>query len=368
MQDLPALPDPRRYSHSATSPLHELAQALLGERNLGRLVAAESALDAQLLQYLGASDDAVIQAALDSAPSMAVFRLLTERLRHVVEQPVVGTAQHAVLFAIPIVMVAGVRGKHEIPGKLPDVAAVQTLLTQQGILQAGGDVLLSARLLDREQLLAIQPSQLLRWRDVLQYASGGIPHDFKESPVKVDGDGVFLRYLVGVAMQPADAAPVVQLNAPSGAWAMALAKLLGEQLKHDAMTFFPLPRAPQAWLAALDDGRVAQQEIRFQVYASNTLRKLRETGETPVAVLSSHEGNELRVTLGSATNGEEWAGFIWPLAGLDRVDAIQHMMVGLLRECHHDAFRVLTEILPSAKDNLPYFPIPTELPDSATRH
>ena len=368
MQALPLLPDPRQYTGIATSPLHTLAQVLLDERDLGRLVAAEAALDAELARLLAANDDAAIQAALATPPNPAVLRILSERLRVAVESPVPGSALHAVIFALPLVLVAGVRGKHVIGGRLPDVGAVQSLLTEHGIFKAGSDIQLSGRLLDREQLLAIPSSSLARWRDALQYASGGLPHDFSESPITVDGDGVYLRYLVGVAMQPADADPVVQLNAPPGTWAMALTKLLGEQLKHDAMTLFPLPRSPQAWLPALNDGRVAQQEIRFQVFASNTLRKLREAGETPVAVFSCHEGNELRVTLGAEKNGEEWAGFIWPLGQQDRVDGLQHMMVDLLRECHHDDVRVLPELLPQVKDDLPYFPLPTELPSAATRH
>jgi hypothetical protein len=362
------LPDPRRFAGVDSHPLHSLAATLLAEHDLGRMVAAEAALDAALHRLLTASDDAAIQTAIATAPNAGVQKVLNERLRNAVERPAADATRHAVAFALPIVFVAGVRGKHVLPGRLPDIAAVTEVLRQHGIFADGADITLSARLIDREQLLAIAPSQLARWRDVLQYASGGLPHDFKESPIEVNGDGVYLRYLVGVAMQPADAPPVVRLNAAAGPWAMALTKLLGEQLKHDALTLFPLPRAPQAWLASLDDGRVAQQDIRFQVFASNTLRKLREAGETPVAVLSSHEGGELRVTIGAEKNGEEWAGFIWPLGQQDHIDAIVHNMTALLRECHHDDIRLLPEVLPGAKDSLPYFPIPTELPANHTRH
>lgn len=364
---LPALPDPRRYAAAPTHPLHTLAQALLGERDLGRMVAAEAALDAELDRLLAGDLDAELAAAQAAAPSAAVQALLIERLRIRVARPAAGAARHAVLFALPIVLVAGVRGQHTLPARLPDVGAVRQLLVEHGVFAPGADIHLSAQLIDREQLLAIPASRLARWRDTLQYA-GRLPHEFEERPIEINGDGVFLRYLVGTAMQDGESQPAVRLNAPPAQWAMALTKLLGEQLKHDALTLFPLPRAPQAWLAALDDGRVAQQEIRFQVFASNTLRQLRERGETPVAVLSSHEGGELRVTLGAERNGEEWAGFIWPLGPLDRVEVLQQMMVGLLRECHHDAFRVLDEVLPAVKDDLPYFPLPTELPARPALH
>lgn len=363
---LPVLPDPRQYP-SNPHPLLDLVTPLLQERDLGRLVAAESALDSEIARHLAAEHDHEIAAAFAGADA-ASLRILTDRLRAVIAHPSKPGAPYAVPFAIPVVFVAGTRGTHTLPGRLPDIDAVKRLLTEHGILQASGDVSISARFVDRDQLLAVKPSQLARWRDALQYASGGLPAEFTESPIEVNGDGVFLRYLVGVAMQQPDQPPVVALNTPLGPWAMALTKLLGDQLKHDTLTLFPLPRAPQTWLAALDDGRHAQQEIRFQVFVSNTLRKLREAGETPVAVFSAHQGGELRVTLGAAENTEEWAGFVWPLAPLDRIDAIQHMMEALLRECHHDAFRVVSEVMPAVKDNLPYFPLPAEVPAAPTHH
>ncbi|WP_374347020.1 hypothetical protein [Chitinimonas sp.] len=368
MSDLNTLPDPRHYPGSDSHPLHERARRVLAERELGRMVAAEAELDEALWQLLNSEAAMDWQAMHDGMPDQAVEQVIRSRLAALLTRPAAGADHHALIFALPIVLVAGVRGQHILPGKLPDVAAVQSLLIEHGIFASGADLHLSARLVDAEQMAQISASQLLRWRDALQYASAGLPHDFQESPISVNGDGVYLRFLLGVAMQPRDAAPVVQLNAAPGPWAMALSKLLGEQLKHDALTLFPLPRAPQAWLAALDDGRVAQQQIRFEVFASNALRKLREAGETPVAVLSAHQGKELRVTIGAERNGEEWAGFIWPLGASDRVGVIQQNMVKLLQECHQSDIRIIPDVLPAMKDQLPYFPIPTELPDSLTRH
>ncbi|WP_269531961.1 hypothetical protein [Chitinimonas sp. BJYL2] len=368
MSALPALPDPRRPASGPTQPLHALAQALLTERDLGKLVAAESALDQEIARLLASNGDAALAEATATAPSAAVLRLLNERLRTLLSRPAKPGTGYAVPFLVPLVMVAGVRGKHMIEGRLPDADAVLELLRTHGIVAKHADVHLLNRLVDRDQLLGAGVSLLAHWRDTLTTAADGLPYDFKPTPIVVEGDGVYLRYLVGVAYQPADAEPVIQLNAPPAAWTLALSKLFGEQFKHDAMTLFPLPRVPQNWLAGLDDGRVAQQEIRFQVYASNTLRKLREGGEKPVAVLSCHENGELRVTLGAATNGENWAGFVWPLGPLDRVDAVQHMMVSLLQECQQDDIRVLTDVLPTIKDDLPYFPLPTELATTETRH
>lgn len=370
MTQLPALPDPRRYpADFGDHTLLTLTGKLLQERDLGAMVRNEAALDEMLRDYLTRSDDAAIDAALDAAPDQATRQTLSDRLRAVLGQATSSAAQYAIPFAIPIVWVAGVRGKLLMPGKLPDVDAVRRLLIEQGLIAADADVLISGKLLDQEQLRAIAPSQLGRWRDVLQYASGGLPHDFKEAPMEVNGDGVFLRYLVGVAMQTAQGEPAIQLGKPLGTWAIAFAKLLGEQMKHDGLTLFPLPRAPQAWLNALDDGRAAQLEIRFQVFVSNILRKLRTAGESPVAVLSAHDNGEIRVTIGAERNGEQWEGFVWPLAALDKVEVLQQQMVGLLRECQQDSIRILPNVLPTIKDNLPYFPLPTELDAVAsTKH
>jgi len=370
MTQLPALPDPRHYpADFGDHPLISLTQKLLQERDLGAMVRNEAALDELLREHLVRSNDVAIEAALDAAPSQHVRQALSDRLRAVLSQPAADATQYAIPFAIPTVWVAGVRGKLSMPGKLPDINAVRTLLLEQGVFAANADVLISGKLLEQEQVRAIAPSQLARWRDVLQYASGGLPHDFQEAPIEVNGDGVFLRYLVGLAMQPAHGEPVIQLGKPLGPWAIALAKLLGEQMKHEGLTLFPLPRAPQAWLNALDDGRAAQLEIRFQVFVSNILRKLRTAGESPVAVLSAHDNGEIRVTIGAERNGEQWEGFVWPLAALDKVEVLQQQMVGLLRECQQEAIRVLPDVLPTIKDNLPYFPLPTELDAAAsTKH
>ncbi|MBV1775195.1 hypothetical protein KSF73_05650 [Burkholderiaceae bacterium DAT-1] len=358
------LPDPRVFS-AETTAIHQLAIDLLTDNAPGAMVRHEAALDAALSDSLKAGAQTVGE-VLAAAPSLAVSRCLQERIARVCSTT---AGAHAVIFAIPLVMVVGVRQGHVIPGQLPDIDAIKHSLTEQGIFAKDADIWLSAKLVDQAQLESITPAQLLNWRDALQYASGGLPHDFAGAPVKFDVDGVALRYLVGVALQPAEQTPVVQLNAPMGAWAMAISKLIGEQLAHPALTLFPLPRAPQAWISALFDGIDAQKRIRFEVFASSILRKLRTDGETPVAVLSAHEGNEIRVTIGAEKNGEQWEGFVWPLQPTDRIDTIQHALLDVLQECRIEQVRVLADVLPSVKQSLPYFPLPVELDQtSETRH
>jgi hypothetical protein len=367
MQPSNTLPDPRK-AVVTPQPGNTLAQQLMNLRDMGRMVSAEAALDAELLQLLEAGNDQAIEAALANTQDQAEARVLNDRLRAVIARGKGAESSHCVVFALPIVLVAGSRTEITIPGELPRIEAVRQLLIDREIIAADADLHLSNRLVERDALLDIKPSTLLQWRDTQELPADGLQMPLQPAPITFKGDGVYLRYLVGTVIQRNDHAPAIQLNAPQGAWSMALSKLLGELLDNPILTLFPLPRAPQTLLAALEDGRHAQQDIRFQVFASNTLRSLRDKGETPVAVLSTHENGELRVTIGAEKNGEEWTGFVWPLSTLDRIDLIQQMMVSLLRECHHDDIRVIPEVLPTVVNNLPYFPLPTELPASTVRH
>jgi hypothetical protein len=367
MQTMPALPDPRQYAALA-HPLNLLVRDLMAQRDLGRIVSSEAAVDAKIIQLLHCADDQALDSALAGAATLTESRLLQERLQNVLRNAALGEAQYTVPFAIPLVLVAGSRGDVLIPGELGNIETFKQLLITHGIVEADTDVFLSRHLVERDALLNIKASQLLQWCTTTQFAADGLPMPTEPSAIKLKGDGVFLRYIVGAAIQRADQSPAIKLNAAPGAWSIALTKWLGEQLQQAGLTLFPLPRAPQTWLAAIQDGRIAQQEIRFQVFVSNTLRELRQKGETPVAVLSTHENGELRVTIGAERNGEEWAGFVWPLNAQDHIESIQQMMVELLHECHHQDIRVIAEVLPTVKDNLPYFPLPSELPASTTQH
>ncbi|MFC4161583.1 hypothetical protein [Chitinimonas lacunae] len=352
------LPDPRRYPRvDARDSLIRLAMSLLTERDLGALVRKEADLDAELSRLLGAGDDAAIGEALGKVPSQEVYLCLNDRLRQAVERPPVDAAGHNVLFALPLVLVAGSRAPLSLPGRLPDPTAVLALLREHGIIHPEAEVELLAQLPTESQLAGIRPSELARWRDA---PTATLP-DFAEQPLQINGETVLLRFIVGVARQPAQAAPAVQLGITPGPWGLALTRLLSEQWKHDNLTLFPLPRAPLPWLPARHDGRSARLHIQFEIYASNILRKLRQGGEQPVAVLSAHDNDELHVTLGAASNGEVWEGFVWPLTPLDRVEGIVAAMVELLRECRLDRIEILPEVLPAVHEGLPYFPLPTEL-------
>ncbi|MEK6597667.1 MAG: hypothetical protein AABY91_04980, partial [Gemmatimonadota bacterium] len=119
-------------------------------------------------------------------------------------------------------------------------------------------------LLGADLLAAISPAQLAEWRATI-HSAASFPIDSAGSAIKVKDEAVALRYLIGVAMQAKDAAPAVITGGQVTGWGMPLAHLIGETLKTDGVTLFPIPRTPLPWLSAQDVGRVTQLETRLQV-------------------------------------------------------------------------------------------------------
>jgi hypothetical protein len=51
------------------------------------------------------------------------------------------------------------------------------------------------------------------------------------------------------------------------------------------VTLLAMPRKPVAWHEAVQQGQWARQETRFALFASQTIRAMRERRQEPVAVL-----------------------------------------------------------------------------------
>ena len=350
------LPDPRFYARvNPNNPLIRTLMSMLTEHDANLVVQKRKALQDQLQDILATQDHAALNAALTQAPSHYAYSILWEALRQAVEQPEAYSEQWATLFAIPVVLVAGIKGQAQLPGKLSDLDAIKALLEQHEVISAHADVYLSSRLAHPEQLASVNPAQLVLWRDQLQYASGGLPAELPEAPVTFKDEGVFTRFLIGIAIQHKTAEPAVRLNARIGAWGVPLAQEIGRQLQTTGVTLFTIPRAPQAWLAAQESGRVTQNETRLQVATSNALRSIRTAGRTPVVVMAAHDSGEIRITFSAQEDGERWEGFVWPLSPLDDTAQILAFAQDLFNECHVDDVRVVPDVQPDKQGEIPFF-------------
>ncbi|MDK2125271.1 hypothetical protein [Parachitinimonas caeni] len=347
------LPDPRLYPRvDPKHPIIRTAMALLTEADAARQPERRLALLTEINR--GIEDDAaLLETALANAPSQQVYELINQSI----ETGVRGSGNRwALPFAIPVILVAGVKGKASLLGTLGNIEAIKDLLTSHGVFNRDARIYLSPKLIAGKVFDEVGPQALRRWtRELINDPGAAFVHQ-PAAPIEVGGDGVFLRYIVGFA-EVIDTCPnPVHFGGPVGAWGMPLTKLLGDALKKDGVTLFAIPRQPNSWLAARHVGHFARHELHFQFFASNIIRKIRQSAETPVAVMSAHPQNELRFTLSAAGNSELWEGFVWPLDPLDSVELIQQNASALLRECQIDDIRVLTEVQPAFKDDLPYFP------------
>ncbi|GGP24156.1 hypothetical protein [Silvimonas iriomotensis] len=350
------LPDPRMYPRvNAANPVIRALMSLLTEREADAVKAKRESLHALVCELLQANDHAALNAALTQAPSENAYSILWDTLRSATEKPDSYSEQWAVPFAIPLILVAGVKGQTNLPGRLADVETVRELLKKHDIFATDADIWLSPQLAHPEQMAQVNPAQLSRWRDQLQYASGGLPVTFQDAPVPLKDEGVFVRYLFGVAIQRKDAAPAVRIGGQVGAWGVPLAQELGKQLQTPGVTLFTIPRVPQTWLAAQEAGRTTQLETQLQVATSNALRSIRTAGRTPVVTLAAHESGEIRMTFCGLEDGERWEGFVWPLAPLDHTEQVVDFVRQLMVECQVNDVRVIDAVQPDRVGDLPFF-------------
>lgn len=341
------LPDPRLYpTASVSNRLIFLAQSVLDADAADARALQRVALQDALVELLERDEVLMISVALNMAPSRAAYEVLWRALRSAVEE---APGRHAVIFALPLVLVAGSRQRAELPGRIADVDGLNRLLREHGVFAAEGEVFLSGKLLHPDAVVGISPAQLYRYTRQLADAARGLPLELAPAPVAVKEEGVFLRYLVGVAIRSGDAADAdpVRFDPAVGAWGMPLMKFLGEALATPGVTLFPIARAPAPLMQAMETGHRARLEVALQVFASASLRALRSEGRDPVVRVSAHQGGELHFSIRAA--GAEPSGdrFVWPLSPLDSVPAIEAEFLQLMQECQVENVRLEGTVLPA---------------------
>jgi len=329
------LPDPRRYPPpNARNPVIRLVMKQLTASSPEIAAEAARALRQNLVDMIAAGDHAGLNAILTQSPALEAAQALWQALREILEAP----APFAP-FLIPVILVAGVKGSATLPGALTDPQALVDLLRQHGVFAPDAEVSLARELVREDALAAINPSQILRWREAdLALAGASMPlHD----------EAVFLRFIVGISSVP----PQKRM----GAWGMPLAELISKQLATEGVTLFTIPRAPQGWLSALESGRATLLETRLQHMTSNAVRGIRLKGRTPIATLAAHDNDEIRITISSQEDGERWYGFVWPLSPRDEVAAIERFATELFVECQISDIRIVPDLQPDLQDDLPFF-------------
>ncbi|MDR3410187.1 MAG: DUF2863 family protein [Formivibrio sp.] len=354
-----SLPDPRNYAPvNARNPLIRQLMSLMTEHDPQAIITKRAGLHAQITELLAANDHAALNAALSQAPAMEAWLTLWQALREVLETTPADADKYASLFAIPVVIVAGSDKGATLPGKLIAPEDILNLLRQHDVLAPTAVAYLAPELVSIETLSAISPSQQIRWKtdkaDLLSNGSSNL-FDLTPAPLAIKEEAAALRFIVGAVLQPGNTAPLIQLGGSVSPWGMALAQTLGTQLATEGATVLALPRAPQSWLSAQENGRLVLLETRLQLLASNAIRTIRSKGRTPVAIIAAHESDEIRITFSSREDAERWQGFVWPLAPGERVEQIVDFAQTLFHDCQVQDIRLVDTIQPDCVNELPFF-------------
>jgi hypothetical protein len=344
---MPVLYDPRRYGDGK--------YALLEMPAMARRTA--------LLELMAAGCDADIKLALRAAPSHAAYAALWN--------DVCDAAHHAAgahegalvarVFALPLVIVVGSRRPLQLAGALPEIAAVTELFAQKGVLGKTQNFGIGNALCTLETLESVTPSEVQAWTA----ASGTARRELPPSPVVMGkpGEEVHLRFLVGAGIAPASEPAFVETASNIGMWGMALTQLLTKQLANGGAEVLPMARPPLDLLRAAHAGRTAQLETACNLFASNAVRRFRLASGDPVAIISTHDNAELRLSLSQPFDETMVEGFRWPLHPLDDLPAIVESITALLGDCHVGRIEVAPRVLPdcNAQGQL-WFPALREWP------
>lgn len=310
-------------------------------------------LDGQILDALGLvltpGHGDRLATVFATAPTAAVYRHLWRLLVQCERKMTSNDALRVTVFALPLVIVAGVEAERHsqvtLSGVLEDVVALAAILREHGALAGNQSFALANALVAASAIdLALLPD-ILAWRALPEAPASA--RALEPAPIVLSGgpETVHLRFLMGSAI----AAPDADLlgDAGVGKWGIPLTQALGRQLAAPGTSVLVIPRAPRSLLHAVRQGRVAQREVGAHIFAGNAIRKLRATVGEPTAVISTHrsaealDGGEVRLSLSATFDPRQAEGFRCPLYPLDRVGDVVAMLSELLAECRVGDVRVL---------------------------
>lgn len=330
------LPDPRDAA-TGDGPLQRAARE-----------PDDAGLRAVLDDLLARGDDRTIRAALNGA-SPAAARRVALALDDAIARARgdVGVS----LFAIPLLIVAGARRQTAVPGALPEIGKVGTLLEKHGAIGVTRNFGLGNALVSAEALETLSPSAL--WRAAADPAQRPPLDTLQPEPIQVSGsrEQVHLRFITGAGLTPRHLPSFLESASNIGTWGMAMTKELARQLAQPGLEILPMPRPPQSLLTAAHAGRRAQLEAALNLFLGNTLRKFRMAVGDPEAVLSAHRldggAGELRLSLSTPLDDSLFEGFVWPLQPQDVAADVLRLVQATLAECRVTNVTLLDRVLPS---------------------
>lgn len=316
------LKDPRQYSTAYPDSNILISQALhdLGSNESGELI------QALIEDLLNKAQDQIISVAYNLAPSQEVADYIWQHLQLVLTNSALSPAPH--LFAIPLIIIVGSTTEISLNTKI-DEQKVSQLFCDKDIFQDPKHSFINGNLFDIEGLVKLKLSQLYKWNNSLTKADDWDLSGFSSSPITNLGEGVYLRFLLGITFSSDKESHAITDNS-FGKFGMELVQIILNDLKTSGATIFPLPFPICHLSKAAALGEHHRKEISIAVALSQIVKKMRLDGNEPQIKLFTNNNNIHIEVYSLDTNICE--NLVWTLQRTDDFAEISKILYNLFND------------------------------------
>ena len=318
------LKDPRQFSAVYPDSNILINQAL---QDLAVPASDNRLMVALISDLLKQSQDQILSVAYNLAPSQAIADYIWHSLQQALNEP--EQNELTKLFAFPVVLVVGSTEQVTLANAINQVQLEELLLRKQ-VLVNSTPSFISGKLYDLEGIARLRPSNLFNFITDVTTVDTWNEELISAKPIINLGEGVHLRFLVGVSrFEKGQAAGLIAANyAQLG---LELLQLISAYLSQANVTIFPIPFPPCALSEAAVIGEYYRNEINVSLRLSNLVKKLRLDGKYPELKLSSQKNNlQIEVWLSNAEQPEEI--LIWSLQRADDFAKISQTLAALFAD------------------------------------
>ena len=318
------LKDPRQFSAVYPDSNILINQA---QQDLAASVTDNRLMVALISDLLKQSQDQILSVAYNLAHSQAIADYIWNSLQQALNEP--EQNKWTKLFAFPVVIVVGSTEQVTLPNAINQVQLEELLLSKQVLVNATSSFI-SGKLYDLEGIARLRPSSLFSLINNIETIDAWNEDLMSAKPIINLGEGVHLRFLVGVSrFEKGQAAGLIAANyAQLG---LELLQLISGDLSQANATIFPIPFPPCALSEAAVIGEYYRNEISVSLRLSNLVKKLRLDGKRPELKLSSQKNNlQIEVWLPNAAQPEEI--LIWALQRADNFAKISQVLADLFAD------------------------------------
>ena len=318
------LKDPRQFSAVYPDSNILINQA---QQDLAASVTDNRLLVALISDLLKQSQDQILSVAYNLAPSQAIADYIWHSLQQALNEP--EQNELTKLFAFPVVLVVGSTEQVTLANAINQVQLEELLLRKQ-VLVNSTPRFISGKLYDLEGIARLRPSNLFNLITDVTTVDTWNEELISAKPIINLGEGVHLRFLVGVSrFEKGQTSGLIAANYSQ--LGLELLQLINTDLNQANATIFPIPFPPCALSEAAVIGEYYRNEISISLRLSNLVKKLRLDGKYPELKLSSQKNNlQIEVWLSNAEQPEEI--LIWSLQRADNFVKISQTLAALFAD------------------------------------